>query len=427
VKGLRAGVLVLFAAALMVGLAGVGGAATAKSGSRMLGLFPTGQESWTLSPVNPLTLKRARGPSLRVGTRTAAWSFSPDRSKLVLADYAGAGTMLLVDTGTMKSLGVVDLGGFAEVQATFWPDESRLYALVTRLTRREDGSFTRAPTSLVTVDPATRAVVAERPLDGWAYNTAHGAGVLVFLLGPDGGVGPARLAVAGADGSVRTVGLDGVRVGIDSFDPSNPTAVGRFETPGLAVAPDGSRAFVASPGQLAAVDLRTLGVSYHRLGAARRLQKGANEGKFRAVLVAGNRVLVTGSDYTTSVDSNGATREQPHPVGLQLVDTRDWSVKTIDPVTSAAVVSSNAIFAMSVAWNPKLGNTVGGGATIYDLSGAKRAHIFKGQEIYALALGKRVFVPRDGQRYTIVSTTTGRIVRTVNGLIPEPLVASAQG
>jgi hypothetical protein len=393
----------------------------------MLGLFITGEQSWTLSHVNPLTLKRARGLSLRVGTRTVAWSFSPDRSKLVLADNASAGTLLLVDTGAMKSLGVVDLKGFAQVHATFWPDASRLYALVTRLTRREDGMFDRSPTAIVTVDPATRAVVGERPLDGWAYNTAHGAGVLVFLLGPEDGVGPARLAVVGADGSARTVGLDGVQVGYDSFDPRDPTRVGRFETPGLAVTPDGSRAFVASPGQVAAVDLRTLGVSYHRLGAARRLEKGAHEGKLRVALLAGDRLLVTGSDDTTSVDSNGMARVQPHPVGLQLVDTRDWSVKTIDATTSDAVVSSNGIFAMSIAWDPKLGRAVGGGATIYDLTGAKRAHLFKGQAVYAVALGSRAFVPREDQRYTIVSTTTGKIVRTLNGLMPEPLVGSAQG
>src|SRR5919109_5316833 len=97
-RGLRAAALALSAAALLVGLAGVGGAATTKSGRPMLGLFVTGQESWTLSRVNPLTLKRARGLSLRVGTRNAAWSFSPDRSKLVLADYASSGTLLVADT-----------------------------------------------------------------------------------------------------------------------------------------------------------------------------------------------------------------------------------------------------------------------------------------------------------------------------------------
>jgi hypothetical protein len=431
VKGLRAGALALSAATLLIGLAGVGGAATTKSGRPMLGLFVTGQESWTLSRVNPLTLKRARGLSLRVGTRTAAWSFSPDRSKLVLADYASSGTLLLVDTGAMRSLGVVDLGdfGFVQVQATLWPDPSRLYALVTRLTRGEDGNFDRSPTSIVTVDPNTRKIVDERPLDGWAYSWAHGPGVLTFLLGPEDGVGPAALGVLGADGSVRTVGLNGVQVGSDRFDPSRPAQAGRYEAPGIAVAPDGSRAFIVSPGQLAAVDLRSLDVSYHRLAAAsRRLQKGVNEGKLRvAQMVGADRLLVTGSDDTVSVDSSGMQRLQPHPIGLQLVDTTDWSVKAVDATTSYAVVSSNGIFAMSVAWNPEKQRALGGGATIYDLTGAKRAHIFKGQQIYALAVGSRAFVPRDGQRYTIVSTTTGKIVRTLSGLMPEPLVGSGQG
>jgi hypothetical protein len=420
---------VVAAAALLIGVVGVGGAATTKSGARMLGLFATGQESWTLSPVNPLTLKRGRGLSLRVGSRSTAWSFSPDRSRLVLADYASVGTLLVVDTTRMRSRGVVDLGGFVQVQATFWPDAAHLYALVARLTRRADGNFDRAPTSVVTVDPVTRKVVAERPLDGWASNWTHGANTLVFLLGPEDAVGPARLAVLGADGAVRSVALDGVQVGYDGFDPSRPTAVGRFETPGIAVAPDGSRAFVASPGQVAAVDLRSLDVSYHRVGAvSRRLQKGANEGKLRiARMVGADRLLVTGSDDTVSVDSNGAARAQPHPIGLQLVDTRDWSVQTIDPTTSSAVVASDAIFATSLSWNAKLGQAVGGGATIYGLTGARRAKLFKGREVYALTVGRRAFVTWNGGRYAVVSTTTGKILRTVDGYMPEPLVGPGQG
>jgi hypothetical protein len=290
-------------------------------------------------------------------------------------------------------------------------DGSKVYA---------GGSFTTvdglARKRLVALNTITGAVdTTWKPSAGYTVKALLRFGSRVYIGGAFttiGGMSRPRLAAVDATSGK----LDATWV---------PSADDQVRT--LAVSPDGSRAFVASPGQLAAIDLRTFGVSYHRLGAARRLQKGASEGKFRAVLVAGDRLLVTGSDYTTSVNSEGIPREEPHPVGLQLVDTRDWSVKTIDPATSAAVVSSNAIFATSVAWNPKLSRTVGGGATIYDLSGAKRAHIFKGQEIYAVALGSRAFVSRDGQRYTIVSTTTGRIVRTVNGSMPEPLVGSVQG
>src|SRR5947207_2988245 len=81
---------------------------------------------------------------------------------------------------------------------------------------------------LVAVDPAARAVVGSRSLDGWVYGFAHADGVLVLLLGPESGIGPARLAVVGANGLVRTVGLDGVSVGWEAFDESKPTAIQRY-------------------------------------------------------------------------------------------------------------------------------------------------------------------------------------------------------
>jgi hypothetical protein len=230
---------------------------------------------------------------------------------------------------------------------------------------------------------------------------------------------------------VTTVGLDGVQVGFDSFDESDPTHVGRYEWPAIAVAPDGSRAFVVSPGQIAAVDLRTLQVSYHRLGPARRrlqrVDKGALEGKSRVALWAGpDQLLVTGSDETTSVAANGVPRGEPHPIGLQLVDTRDWSTKTIDSTTSYAVVGSNGILAMSFAWNAARQRAEGGGATIYSLTGEKRAHLFGRQSVGGMVVGRRAFVIGSSARYTIISTTTGKIVRRIDGYLPAPLLGAAQ-
>src|SRR5205823_7405161 len=133
-----------------------------------------------------------------------------------------------------------------DISATFWPDAQRLYVVRTAITRREDGNFDRQPASVVAVDPASRTVTGSQSLDGWVYGWAHADGVLVLLLGPESGIGPAWLAVVGADGSVRTAALDGVSVGAERFDPTTPTPIEHYAQPALAVAPDGSEAFVAS-------------------------------------------------------------------------------------------------------------------------------------------------------------------------------------
>jgi hypothetical protein len=424
-KGTRAA-LALFGVAAFLAVAGAGAAKEPPS-TPFLGLVNISQDSWKLVRLNPLTLGQRRGRSLTVGSRVAAWSFSPDRSKLVLADNAIAATLLLVDTRTMRRLGLVDTGGNAQISATFWPEEQRLYAVTTRLTRKEDGSFARQPASLVAVDPTSRAVVGQRSLDGWVYGWAHGEGVLVLLLGPESGIGPARLAVVGSDGSVRTVGLDGIQVGMDAFDESTPTAIEHYARPGLAVAPDGSRAFVASPSGIAAVDLRTLALSYHGLVRGdRRLQKGSPEGSMRTVRWVQDGILVlSGRDDHSSLDAEGRVRYEPRPAGVELVDMRSWSAKMVDPLGEGVSIGADALLVTPWTWDAKRQRYLGNGATIYGLDGAKRAHVLGKRQLYGLVVGRRAFLVGNTASYSIVSTKTGKILRTVRHTMAEPLVGAA--
>jgi len=299
--------------------------------------------------------------------------------------------------------------------------------VVTRLTRKEDGTYARQPPALVAVDPTTRAVVGERSLDGWVYGFAHADGVLVLLLGPESGIGPARLAVVGADGSVRTVGLDGVRVGTDAFDESTPAAVRHYAQPGLAVVPDGSEAFVASPSGIAAVDLRTLALSYHGIVRGhRRLQKGSPEGSLRTVRwVQGGVLVVSGRDDHSSVDAEGRVVYQPRPVGVELVSTRDWSAKMVDATGEGVSIGADAMLVTPWTWDSSRQRYLGNGATIYGLDGVKRAHVLGKRQVYGIVVGQRAFVAGDTPSYSIVSTKTGKILRTVRHSMPQPLVGAA--
>ena len=424
-KGIRAA-LVLVGLAAFLAVAGAG-AAKEPVTTQLLGLVNTGQESWKLARLNPLTLGQRPGRSVPLGSRVVAWSFSPDRARLVLADYGIAATLVLVDTRTMRRLGLIDTGGNAQISATFWPDENHLYVVTMRLTRKENGSYARQPASLVAVDPASRAVGGERSLDGWVYGWARGDGVLVLLLGPESGIGPARLAVVGADGSVRTVGLDGVQVGMDAFDESTPNAIERYAHPGVAVAPDGSRAFVASPSGIAAVDLRTLALSYHGLVRGnRRLQKGSPEGSTRTVRWVQDGVLVlSGRDDHSSVDARGRVRYETRPAGVELVDTRSWSAKMVDPLGQGVSIGADALLVTPWTWDSTRQRYLGNGATIYGLDGAKRAHVLGKRQLYGLVVGRRAFLGGLTASYSIVSTKTGKIVRTVRHMMAEPLVGGA--
>jgi hypothetical protein len=424
-RGIRAALLLIVFAAFFAVVGG--GAAKEPAKTPFLGLVSTGQESWKLVRLNPLTLGQRRGRSVQVGSRANAWSFSPDRSRLVLADYEISANLVLVDTRAMRRIAIVDTGGNALISATFWPDAQHLYVVRTELTRREDGGFDSQPAALVTLDPASGALVGSRSLDGWVYGWAHADGVLVLLLGPESGIGPARLAVVGADGSVRTAGLDGVSVGHDAFDESKPTAIEHYARPGLAVAPDGSEAFVASPSGIVAVDLRTLARSYHGLVRGdRRLQKGAPEGSTRTVQWVQPGVLaVSGRDDHSTVDSEGRIRTDLRPMGVELVSTKDWTAKMVDSAGDGVSIGADAMLITPWTWDSTRQQYLGNGATIYSLDGAMRAHVLGKRQVYGMIIGRRAFVSADGSSYSIVSTKTGKILRTVRHSIPQPLVGAA--
>jgi hypothetical protein len=424
-KGFRAALLLIVLAGFLAFVGG--GAAKEPAKTPFLGLVSTGQDSSKLVRLNPLTLGQRAGRSVQLGTRTGAWSYSPDRSQLVLADTSISGTLVLVDTRAMRRIGIVDTGaGNAQINATFWPDE-HLYVVRTGLTRRDDGGFDRQPAALVALDPASRAVTGSRSLDGWVYGFAHADGVLVLLLGPESGIGPARLAVVGADGSVRTVGLDGVSVGWDAFDESKPTAIQHYAQPGLAVAPDGSQAFVASPSGIVAVDLRSLAPSYHGLVRGdRRLQKGAPEGSTRALRWVQPGVLaLSGRDDHSTVDADGRVRTEPRPIGVELVSTREWTARMVDGAGADVSVGTNGMVVAPWTWDSKRQQYLGNGATIYGLDGAKRAHVLGKRPVYGMAIGGRAFLYWEGASYSIVSMKTGKVLRTVRHSIPGPLVGAA--
>ena len=420
-RGIRAA-LVLAGVAGLLAVAG-SGAAKGPASTPLLGFLPTGQDSWSLARLNPLTLAPRRGRTLKMKDAIFAWSLSPDGSKLVTAAGGESQSELrFVDTARMRASGRIVFTDQVQVLKTFWPEEQRLYAVVTHLSRRPDGNFDRQPASLVTIDPATRQVVGERTLDGYLYGAAYAPSALGLILGAEIGIGPARLAVVGADGGVTTIPLEGVSVGYEPVDPNNLEAGSHFREVGLVLSPDGTHAYVATPGQLAAVDLRTRTVSYHRLGPARRLQKGPVDGSSRSVQWARDGVLlVTGADVRPRADTD-VERVEIHASTPQLVDTRDWSVRALDSTGTYASVGANAIALMGSSWSDKLQRNIGCGVVFYGLDGVKRAHLFGTKETYGFVLGRRAFLARNGYSYTVVSTTTGRVVRTVLRVLPTPLL-----
>jgi hypothetical protein len=315
-------------AAVVCGLCLLAGGAGAK-GTPVLGMnYANGQLAWydstTLQPL----------PGRKVFMRSACiWAFAPTRALLAYSN-CDDGTLAFVNARAMRGAGSLDVGGLAgQLTQLTWLRADRLLAVVTR-----DGA-----SALAVVDPVKRKVVRRVELPGSVSGRAalHD-GRVAYLVGHTGSFGPARVAVADAEGAVQTATLDRIAVG-SVFDEEARTPTGEMREAGFAVDVDGNRAFVVSPSELlvAEVDLATLAVSYH--GTTRALAK-AIDGPTRDALWLGDGMLaVAGADFHTVVKGDETTVETT-PYGLQLVDTRTWTSRTIDPrVTYIQAVPGGAL------------------------------------------------------------------------------------
>jgi hypothetical protein len=309
------------------------------------------------------------------------------------------------------------------------------------------------------VDPAARRVVAQRTLLGELLASGRLSDGLVLLLGPPSGIGPARVTAVDAHGRSRTVSLPGIAAGFqEPADWSRAGASSRRVQPGLAVDPDGRRAFVVGAGTpVAEVDLHSLGVAWHRTeprpGPLRRLadwllpaaEAKSVYGPVRMAAWLGDGLLaVWGQDERKPV-VRGPTVEQQwlRPAGLRLVDTRTWRATTIQPDAGGAVWAGGRL----LAFGRLLGSPADPdadeptqrtyGLTVFGPGDRRPVHLFGNRQVTWLEVsGGRAYVDLtpSTERYAggdpqatdrvvgVVDLETARVVAEWRGRLPELLV-----
>jgi hypothetical protein len=180
-------------------------------------------------------------------------------------------------------------------------------------------------------------------------------------------------------------------------------------SPGLAVDPEGRRAFVVAPRVVAKVDLASLRVSYHELGSREPAAVAKTSTGFwrRAQWLGGGLLAVSGSDSTSM---------RTQPAGLLVVDTRTWRVRTLDRGASAFVLEGGLLLA-----------TGSGGFAGYDLDGAKRFALFDGLQAFVAEVYRGrayVWVTRAGgpqEPLRIVDLASGQVVGERGAPLPRLL------
>jgi hypothetical protein len=269
------------------------------------------------------------------------WSFSPDRVGLAAGSDVTA-ELRIYDLRRLRALGDVKLNSRGLVYATTWAGRSRVLGAVV-----VPGCCGLGDTIVTGVDADSRRILWRRDLGGSLQAGAAYRGGFVLVLGPKWAVGPSRLAVVSPDGGLRMARLDQIRSGWHRYGGS---PISHQWNPGLALDPASGRALVVQAGApVADVDLR--------------------------------RLAVSGVDYQGTVDSQGHEREVDVPAGLKLIDTRTWSVRTLDHTTSAISYTRGVLFAYGTSWDSQSSKMGGSGLTAYDPSGHQLYHRYGQQPI----------------------------------------------
>lgn len=395
---MRLAVLVLAVIALAAPLSATGEhASPVKTAGTVLAIESSrGQDFLVRVDANSL---RPVAKRLALGGRAQAWSFSPDRRRLAIGVDKAYG-FRIIDVRRLKSIGRVQT----------WSRPGWGISTLAWLAPRRVIGFEAA--GLFVVDPVARKHFRAPEVTGEIQTVKRCGKFVVALVAPLQEIGSARLAVLDAAGSVRTVQLDGIHAG---ERPEQEMVPPEHRDPGLAFDPSG-RIFVVGRADepIAEVALETLAVNYHRSEHKRSFLTRLRDwlepaaaaklpltGSFRAALWLGQgRIAVWGYDSVPA----GPERVETTRTGLSIVDTNDWTVRTVD----------------SQAWYVALGGRTllatdyGRELTGYAPDGKRRYRVsFKGNVGDVVTFGSKALVALYRARvWVVIDAATGRVLGT---------------
>lgn len=220
--------------------------------------------------------------------------------------------------------------------------------------------------------------------------------------------------------------LPEIVAGWEPMDHPEDDYATRERIPGLAVSPDGRRAVVVpAGGRVAEIELDSLRVSYHDLSEPISLlgrlrnwlepeaQAKVTEGPERYARWLGDRyVAVTGMDYhglsEGEVDAS--------PAGLRLIDTRDWSVRTLADEATGIIVVRDLLLAFGGPYSPDAGGE-GIGLRAYGADGKERFQVLGSELVgWVETAWPYGYVPHanDETKVDVVDLRAGRVVRTAS-------------
>ncbi len=337
--------------------------------------------------VSPTTLRPVGSAVLNVGGAPADLAaVSPD-GKVAAIGGGANGRLRFVRLDGLRQQGRVMWLGGGSVLGAVWAAPRRLVLLV--------GG---ARPEVVVLDPTAHKVLRRERLTGTAMGSIPAAGRLLTLLAPDDRIGPARLALVGADGSVRTTAIPGIDAGVTPAAAADD--VSRYASPGLVS--EGTRAVVLGRERLVEVDLETLAVREQRLETrtAARSSKLIEGWGRRPVWLQGNTIAYAGWS---------ADGQKQASLGVRIADIETGATRVLDAKATSVTRAGQTLLVHGSG--PLRG---------FGLDGTLRFELLAGEDTgYVQVAGRYAYVGSgNSTRFAVVDLQAGRVVGRVRTAKP---------
>jgi hypothetical protein len=365
-----------------------------------------------IATLEPRTLRPRSRLSARLRGFHWGWDRSPDGRSVALG-VSSRGRLQIVDLRSPRTTKLVPVGVAGDVlHSVSWPRPRRILALY--------GGGPYVKSTLAVVDPVEERVVQRARLRGAVNIALPTKAGLVLLMGPLDSIGPSRMVSMDAEGRTRAVPLDEIASG---FEPPprkldrNELPVARQSQPAVCVEERAGRAFVvsATSARVAEVDLAGGDVNYHGLREHRSIvarlldvleppaEAKLTEGSFRMAYCLGDgKIAVSGWD------ERGPERRgwRPDPFGLRLIDTDDWSIRTLDRQANYFFAAGRALLT-----TPRRN-----GLIAYTSAGERAFELFRGRAVSNVqAAGRYAYAYFHRTRRTyVVDIRRGEVVRVLS-------------
>ena len=151
-------------------------------------------------------------------------------------------------------------------------------------------------------------------------------------------------------------------------------------------------------------------------------------GTWRAACwLGGGSLAVWGTDARVTGVTPAELRSDLGPSGLKLVDTRTWTVRTLDPEATGARWQAGRLLAFGSIWDGEAQQERGSGLTLYQQGDHLGRHLLGDRAVLDARLrGDLVYAAVDrggGQPGRVVlSLTTGRVLASSNDPLPDLLL-----